>query len=355
MHRHIMKIMFCLFLFLSPFSATAQTISADKNAAVIFAYHRIGEDQYPETNIRREQFEAHIKELVSGAYNVLPLPEVIAALRNGDTLPPRTVALTFDGGHKSILDNAVPLLKKNDLPFTLFISTDHIDRQSAQYMSWSGLKSLQRHKLATIGLHPASYIRLYNKDDGEMARQLNKARTKFREKLEKEPDLFAYPFGEYSKAYRDLVKKQGFDAALGQQSGAAYGGSDIYALPRFTMTESHGGLDRFRLTVNALPLPVTEIQPKDPLLQTKKPSIGFTVDKELTAQIKNISCFVSGQAKPELEIIGESRVELRLEKPFETERIRVNCTMPLPVDDNYEDPSWRWFGMLLIAPDKPGN
>ncbi len=357
MKRHFLQFVAYILLLLTAQPAAGQSalhehhaIPQDKNAAVIFAYHRIGEDQYPETNLRREQFAAHIKELTSGDYNVLPLPQIIKALKNAEKLPPNTVAITFDGGHNSIINAALPLLEKSDLPFTVFISTDHIDRHTPHYMDWNDIRRLDKIKGVTIGLHPASYIRLNGEPEAEITRQINTARARYREELGKEPQFFAYPFGEYSEQYRSIIEKQGFMASFGQQSGVAYAGTDPYSLPRFPMTESYGGLDRFRLTATALPLPVTELEPKDPQLDTAMPSIGFTVDPAIADQRESVSCFVSGQQKPEMLFIGEKRVELRLERPLEGDRIRINCTLPLQAGDSYEEPRWRWFGLLLTLP-----
>ncbi|MBU0858879.1 MAG: polysaccharide deacetylase family protein, partial [Alphaproteobacteria bacterium] len=203
-------------LFLTGGSAPgyAAGIAQDERAAVIFSYHRVGEDEYPANNIRMEQFEAHLRELREGDYNVMGLPAVINALRNGDKLPPRTVVLTFDGGHRSIMENAAPLLLKNDLPFTIFIATDNTDRATTEYMSWDDVKKLARNNLVTVGMHPATYQRLDNAPAAELLRQLNTARAAFRDNLGAEPRFFAYPFGEYSKAYRDVIEKQGFAAAF---------------------------------------------------------------------------------------------------------------------------------------------
>lgn len=226
MSKNLLPLLVCLLLWLACLPAAAQPIAQDQAAAVIFAYHRIGEDQYPETNIRREQFAAHVQELASGDYNVMALSDIIRAFRDKDKLPERTIALTFDGGHKSVLQNAIPLLEEHELPYTLFVPTNHIDRNSADYMSWADLKKLG--KRATIGLHPASYIRLYDKPETEITRQVNNARIRFRDELGKEPEFFAYPFGEYGQIYSDIIEKQGFTAAFGQQSGAIYALSLIH-------------------------------------------------------------------------------------------------------------------------------
>ena len=39
--------------------------------AVVLMYHRFGEADYPTTNIRLEQFDAHLEILASGDYNVM--------------------------------------------------------------------------------------------------------------------------------------------------------------------------------------------------------------------------------------------------------------------------------------------
>lgn len=332
----------------------AASIAQDESAAVIFTYHRVGEDQFPANNIRREQFEAHIRELKDRHYNVMPLPAIIAALRNGDQLPPRTVALTFDGGHKSVADYAGPLLLKNNLPFTIFIATGNAAAAATDYMSWSDIRKLARHNLVTVGIHPVNYQRLYTESPAEILRQVNSARAAFRDNLGSDPQYFAYPFGEYSKAYRDIVAQQNFAAAFGEQSGVAYHNADMFTLPRFSMTEEFGGLDRFLMTAQALPLPVKDISPEDPYLSGTLPSLGFTVDAALKSSLKNLACFISGEGKSEIQLAGESRVEIRLDKPLAAARTRINCTMPGPAAEPGEDPRWRWFGLMLITPRPEG-
>lgn len=345
---------FALFLLFAalPAAAPAAGLPEDAHAAVVLVYNRIGEDEYPASNIRLEQFAAHIDELKSGGYTVLPLPAVVAALRAEKTLPDRTVAITFDGGYRSALKNAVPLLREYGLPYTVFVAPDHADQNVPQYMNWDDLRALSRDGLASIGLHPASYTRLDSLPEEERARQVNKARARFREKLGQDAALFAYPFGGYSLPLRDYIESQGFAAAFGQQSGAAWGGSDPFALPRFPMTEAYGDEDRFRMIASALPLPVADVEPADPRLATTSPPIGFTLGfAPEGGAAEKLSCFVSGQGAPRLQAAGSARVELRLEKPLSQERARINCTMPGPAPAQADDDQrWRWFGMLLLPP-----
>ena len=335
---------------LALFTHPAAALEVDSRSAVIFAYNRIGEDAYPSSSLRIEQFEDQLKELKAGGYTVKPLTEILKNFEQGIVMPPKTVALTFDGGHASFLYNAVPLLEKNHIPYTVFISPGHTQKETGPYVGWDDLRRLKKSGLATIGLHPATYTRLADNSDEEIRRQVNSAIVRYREELGGEPEVFAYPFGEYSRSYRDIIAASGFKAAFGQQSGAAWEGADMFALPRFAMTERYGDIERFRLAAAALPLPLSDIVPEDPHLNTLTPSIGFTVPQSVARQLDDLSCFITGQSAPVVERI-DNRIELRLNEPLSQDRVRVNCTLPGPANEDIDGPPhWRWLGLLLTIP-----
>lgn len=325
----------------------AKTIPEDSQSAVILAYYRIGEDSYPEASLRTEQFEEQINVLLDGGYTIKPLPEIITALKNKTEIPEKTVALTFEGAYQSALENAFRLLLERGIPFTVFYAADQASGNTDQYMDWNDLKKLSSHSVVTLGLLPASYTRLSQSGEQEIRSQINRARQNHREHFKTEARLFSYPYGEYSSAYKTLVAEAGFEAAFGIQSGAVSPTADLYALPRFTVTESYGDLERFNMIVNALPLPAREIQPQDSFLPPDNPAIGFSVAPEIQS-LNGLSCYMSGQSAPQTEIIGH-RVELRLSDNTGDERIRVNCTMPGPKSAEDDNLRWRWFGMLLAS------
>ena len=99
----------------------------------------------------------------------------------------------------------------------------------------------------------------------------------------------------------------------------------------------------------ALPLPVTAIEPADPVISPDNPVIGFTVSDALNGSLKNLACYTSGQARPTAETLG-NRVELRLHDAITSERVRINCTLPGPQAAPEDPPIWRWFGLLLSVP-----
>ena len=120
--------------------------------AVVVMYHRFGETEYPSTNIRLEQFDAHLAELTSGKYTVLPLPEIVAALKAGKSLPDRTVGISIDDAYASVYDVAWPRLKKAGLPFTVFVSTEPVDRKLRGLMTWDQIRELKAAGIAVSEL-----------------------------------------------------------------------------------------------------------------------------------------------------------------------------------------------------------
>lgn len=339
-----------LFLLMLAMSAHAE-VTADKSAAVIFAYQRIGEDSVPQGNISLEKFVAHLTELEKGGYQVLPLPEIIDAVKKAKSLPGKAVAITFDGASASTLLRALPLLEARKMPYTVFFAADAADQGGAAGMDWRGLKNLRKNKLATLGILPASYAQLTDLSVDESAALINRAVARYREMLGSEPAFFAYPYGEYSLALKKRLIDYHFAAAFGLQSGAIHTGSDFLALPRFTMTGNFGDADRFLLTANALPLPISDIVPEDTLLSHNPPLVGFTVSPEIT-NLSRLSCFASsGAGKLSLAKLSGNRVEIRPDQPFTERRTRINCTLPNAVNIPGEPKSWRWVGLLFIAPD----
>ncbi len=326
----------------------ASSLPEDKYSAVVLAYHRIGEDAYPDSNLRTDQFVAHIDEIANSDYTVLPLAEILSAVKERRELPKRALAITFEGAYKSTLEKAVPLLLEKNLPFTIFYSSGQIGSGSEEIMGWNELKNISGKQGVSLGVLPAAYTRLSGQSEEEIRRQVNSALVRHREIFAAEPQFFSYPFGEYSLTYKKIIRESGFQAAFALHSGTVYEGSDFFVLPRFTMTERFGDLERFRLVVNALPLPAIDIEPQEPHLGAGLPKIGFSLPPSLEKEIKDISCFISGRDQPELEILG-NRIELRLKDIPGDERLRLNCTLPGPMDTDLDVEQWRWLGMLLIG------
>ena len=174
-------------------------------SAVVVMYHRFGEARHPSTNISLAQFEAHIKELQSGKYRVMGLPEIVDAVRKGKPLPDRTVGLSVDDAFLSLHQEGWPRLRKAGLPFTLFIVTEALDRGSSDYMSWDQIKELAAGGV-TIGSQTDTHPHMPAVSRRRNIEELERSNRRIEEMLGKRPDLIAYPYGESSLEVQALVK-----------------------------------------------------------------------------------------------------------------------------------------------------
>jgi hypothetical protein len=118
------------------------------------------------------------------------------------------------------------------------------------------------------------------------------------------------------------------------------------------MTEEFADLDRFRMTSQALPLPISDLEPESMILKSNPPFPGFTVSSSIQAtDLKKMTCFASGIGKLTIQLLGHNRVEIRFPKGFDDTRGRVNCTLPVPSADDPRDVRWRWLGFLYVVPN----
>ena len=314
------------------------------DSAVVVMYHRFGESAHPSTNIRIEQFEAHLEELADPKYTVLPLPEIAARMKTRRPLPDRAVGISIDDAFLSVYREAFPRLRKAGLQFTLFVATDPVDRNIGGYMNWNQIREL-RDAGVTIGSQTHTHLHMARSSDERNKGELEKSNARFLAELGAVPEIIAYPYGEYSLAVGSLSKEAGLTIGFGQHSGVLRTGSDMMYLPRFAMNENFGGISRFRLAVNALPLPVTEVSPADPLLSAENnpPILGFTVQGPASRRLSSLACYASGQGKTRMERLG-ARVEVRMQEAFPPGRARINCTMPT------RSGRWHWYGLQFYVP-----
>lgn len=325
---------------LFPLAVLAAMLAPEAVAAgsgVIIMYHRIGEEaEYPSTSVSRDQFEAHISLLEKQKYTVWPLEKLAMALKSGDPIPDRTVAITFDDALRTIHDIAWPRLKRAGMPFTVFVATKSVDSGAAGFMSWDHLRAMAADGVA-IGNHTRTHLHMAGATIERNREEIRFTRRRLMAELSVDSSLFAYPYGEMSAAVRELVIEEGFTAAFGQHSGVAHSGTDIYFIPRFAFNERFGDQARFRRAVNALPLPVEDITPFDPLIAANPPAFGFSVGADMTG-LRQLACYHSQFGKVDLTRLGERRIEIRFTDKFRKGRSRLNCTLPGP------DGRWRWFG-----------
>ncbi|MDA9929896.1 polysaccharide deacetylase family protein [Alphaproteobacteria bacterium] len=325
---------------LTGFAASAHAADHTADHAVILMYHRFGENDYPTTNVRLEQFDDHLEVLANGDYNVWALEDIVDHFQKGLPLPDRTVAITIDDAYLSVYEEAFPRLQKYNFTATVFVATRPVDQGLRRYMSWDQLREMQAAGF-DIGSQTQTHPHMHRLSDDENRAELEISNKRFLAELGLRPNLFAYPYGEYDLDVIKITKEAGFIAAFGQNSGVAHGYNGFFELPRFAMNEQYGNRDRLELAINALPLKVKQIVPEDVVLTENPPVYGFTLADDMD-QERQLRCFNNRFGKLDVSIIGR-RAEIRMPGPLTGKRARVNCTMPGP------NGRWRWFGRQFLT------
>jgi len=114
---------------------------------LILCYHGISIDDEHEWNssifITPSRFEARLRLLRDARCAVLPLAQALDGLHAGE-LPDRAVAITFDDGFFDFFCQACPLLRRYELPATVYLTTYYCDYNrpvfdvACSYLLWKG-------------------------------------------------------------------------------------------------------------------------------------------------------------------------------------------------------------------------
>ena len=302
-------------------------------------YHRFNENKYPSTNIQMNVFYDQIKLIKNSNYEFLQPNDFEKDFDKAKKQ--KKILLTIDDAFESFYKNAWPYLKKNKIPFILFVSTEPVGRKG--YMTWEQIKEIEKQSFAVIGHHSHSHDYLIDKNNLEFISDIEKANKLFLDNIGYVPTIFSYPFGEYSEFMRSYISKN-FKYAFGQHSGVIDLNKEKFQLPRFPINENYGKLDRFKSIINTFPLEYKKLLPLEKKIEKKNNPPDFQVEffKE-QKNIQNITCFSNeGNVWERSNIkINENILTIKFREPFKPRRGRINCSL----NDNGK---WRWFGTQFV-------
>ena len=318
------------------------------SSAVVFMYHRFGDERYPSTNIKLEQFEKHLEYIEKNNFNVWPLSKIALYIIKGKKLPQKTVALTIDDAYISTYMEAYPRLKAKKFPFTLFVSTNAVDTSSKNYISWEQMREMSlngaefaNHSLTHPYLLPSSSetkeewrSRIRSEVQGAQKRLQSELGSSTNEN----PKLFSYPFGEYDKNIISILEELNY-VGVTQTSGVVSSDINIRTIPRFAMAEAYGDIEDFILKINTLPLPVESVYPSEPVVGLKNPPI---LQLKLKKAIKNLKCYTADGETIDIKWISTTELQIQAKKPLKAPRNRYTCTAPA------KEGRWYWHSNLWI-------
>lgn len=319
---------------------------------VVLQYHHVSEETPGITSVTPERFQQHLDYLFENKHVVMPLGEVVAALKLGTALPDKCVALTIDDAYVSAFREAYPRVIRHAYPLTVFVSTEAIDGGHPGYLSWDQMRDMQAHGISFQN-HSHSHAHLIRRLENEtehdweqrVATDIQTAQDRIQAELGVAPTLFAYPYGEYDRPLKRIVGAMGL-VGFGQQSGPMWRQADFTALPRFPMASIYASMRTFPSKVESLPLPIIGALPEEPMLALDEwqPALTLIFNAD-AANARQLTCFVNGSPEVEYQWLDDpaGAVKISPRGRLNAGRNRTNCTLPVPGSGRFGWYSHNWI------------
>lgn len=219
--------------------------SADTLNIPILCYHNFNPTIPGSMNMSTKKFEEQLKLLKDNGFTVVSLKDVVDYLQGKRaTLPQKPVVITADDGWKSVYIYMLPLIKKYNVPVTLFIYPQTIS-QGKNAMTWEELKELQRTGLFDIQGHTYSHPNFKHERkrlsssayEKFVNQELVKSKAILEEKLGTKISFLAWPFGIYDNYLEQEAAKAGYVMAFTIDARTANKSYRPMAQPRFMIIE----------------------------------------------------------------------------------------------------------------------
>lgn len=155
------------------------------------------------------------------------------------------VGITFDDGYVSVLEAALPELRRRGFSASVFIISGRLGGTNEwdEGPSWPLLSAGQVGELAAagmeIGSHSMTHVRLAGREAGQLETEVRGSRASLGELMGTPVRGFAYPYGSMDAAARRAVHDAGYDYACAVQAPLADLG--LMALPRVYAGQQDGG------------------------------------------------------------------------------------------------------------------
>lgn len=105
------------------------------------------------------------------------------------------VALTIDDVPQNFYENAFPLLKEYEIPFTLFVNISLLDKSG--YITKSQLIEMSQCSLCTIGSHGVNHGEFASLNKNQAMKELVDSKHELEKLVNNPVRMFAFPYGSY--------------------------------------------------------------------------------------------------------------------------------------------------------------
>lgn len=230
-----------------------------KNGIMVFCYHRVlkhsastqiaqtlsNNSQLHEFNVPADEFAAQMAYLKKHHVKVISATTMARMVQSHRPIKGKYVVLTFDDIDRSVIDNAIPVMRHYNFPFTTFIITGNTGmyREGSQMATWREIKAAQDEagQLMTLGLHTHNLHHLTAKMQpvflqphyyGKFQRDFAKSAQELKDHTGVTATSFAYPYGGGNAQINNFLAQQDLDWVATLDSGIVTSKTNLNETPR---------------------------------------------------------------------------------------------------------------------------
>ncbi|GAA4841708.1 polysaccharide deacetylase family protein [Kitasatospora terrestris] len=205
--------------------------SVPGDGATLLIYHRVGGGTGDELDLATADFAAQVDLLAElPAGRVVSIDEATDRLAAGRRTP--STVLTFDDGFADVYENAWPLLRERELPFTVYLASGQVGGEmqwegstakgaAGTGMSWEQLKEMTASGLCTV----ANHTRTHARPELLTTAELDACNDDVEQHLGTRPRHFAYTWG-VPVPHMEVALRARFRTSATGQVGRNLPGSD---------------------------------------------------------------------------------------------------------------------------------
>jgi peptidoglycan/xylan/chitin deacetylase (PgdA/CDA1 family) len=223
--------------------AAVDSVRRPPRGLVILAYHRVGAGTDVEVDLDVGRFDEQLAYLAEH-HEVLGIDGAVDALARGDDLA-GAVVVTFDDGTADVVERALPVAERHQVPLCLYVATEHVEGSvpfpaGGRPVSWAALADGMASGWLTIGSHTHGHLLLDRVTPEEAAADLDRSIELIGSRLGTVVRHFAYPKAKpAAPAVRPIVAERFRSAAVaGTRPNPP--GTDPLALARSPIQRSDG-------------------------------------------------------------------------------------------------------------------
>jgi len=201
----------------------------------VIMYHSILKSRSGKYIVSPAVLEADMQYLINQGYTTVFTQEVIDYVKGQGKLPDKPIIITFDDGYYNNMIYVLPIFQKLGIKGVINIVGHYADKAVAEgdnnanysHLSWEQMRELSKSGIFEIGNHTydmhnhgkrvgVTKKRGESLDDYRRAldADIGKLQCELTSKSGITPNIFAYPFGKYSKETPNILKDMGFEAVF---------------------------------------------------------------------------------------------------------------------------------------------